>query len=602
MKTHLKPVILIIILGFVLYASSLNNPFLWDDGIHIESCDFIKDLGNLPKLFSKDYFDLSGESRGISYRPITTLSYFISYRLWKLNPLGYHISSLLNHIFNAILIYLLAYFLFQNKKVALLSGLFFTSHPMHFETVSCISCNENLLVCMFLLLSFYLYVKIRKRKEKHEKNILFLKVLSNIFYLFALFSKEVAITLPLILVFYDWCFIPKQKRGKFVERIIYSYSGYIAITIFYLLVRFFLLQDIWEVIFNHSLQKNPLAMDILKMVTFIFYYIKLLIFPIFYFPQIPKSLFEPLFLVIIGGNTLICLLGVGLYRYSKKAFWCFSWIFLNLFPVIILIPFRYLFAERYLYVSSIGFCMLLAISIGYGFVVLKSHLMKSLLKIVLIFILTSYSVIVIKENVNSKDDILRDLRFCGRYPYNDGLRFNLAWDYHCEGLYDEAIREYKKTLQLNPYFTLARINLGNIYREKGWHGLAISEYRKALRLSPDDAGVHNNLGICYSKKKLYNMAMKEYKEAIRINPEFTAPYENLGTLYALKGLYDQAIENYRKALTLSPNLIKVRINLGYIYSLERKYNLAVGEYEEALKIDPGNTFAQVELEKLKKLK
>lgn len=604
-KIHIKYIVLIIVFGFVIYANSLNNSFIWEDHKHIENNDFIKDFSNLPDLFNKNYFNFSKETQGISYRPITTLSYFINYKLWKLNPFGYYLSNILNHIFNALLVYFLAYFLFANKKVAFLSGLFFVSYPNHVEAVSCITFNENLLACMFLLLSFYLYVKIEERKEKRGKSLLCLRVLSNFFYLFALFSKEVSIVLPLIIISYDYCFLPEQKKNKFIKRMISSYSGYILITIFYLWVRVCFLQDITGSIFNCSFKENQIYFDVLKMVAFSFYYIKLLVFPVnlcsYYALHVPVSLTDPVFLLGIVVNTVVVLFGVGLYRYTtKKIFWCFLWIFLNLFPMIILLPFRHFFSSRYLYIPSVGGCLLLAIGFNYILVSLKSSLMKNLVKIFLIFILVGYSFRVIKENFNRRDALTRDLILCKRYPDNFRLRFDLGWDYQCKGLYDDAVREYKKSLQLNPYFESARINLGNIYMKKTLYNQAIKEYRKVLRLVTDNADIHNNLGLCYVRIKLYDRAVEEYELAIKINSEFVAPYKNLGTLYALQGLYNEAIEKYKKSLELDPAAIKIRINLGYIYSVEGKDTLAMNKYKEVLKLDPENIFVQEELRKLKK--
>ncbi|MCK4533687.1 tetratricopeptide repeat protein, partial [bacterium] len=322
----------------------------------------------------------------------------------------------------------------------------------------------------------------------------------------------------------------------------------------------------------------------------------------YYNLYVPVSLTDQIFWLSIGVNSFVVLFGVGLYRYTtKKIFWCFLWIFLNLFPIIILIPFRHFFSSRYLYIPSIGLCLLLAVGFNYVFITLKSSLMKNLVKIFLIFIFVWCSVRIIKENFNRRDAITRDVILCKKYPDDFRLRFDLAWDYQCKGLYDDAIREYKKSLQLNPYFESTRINLGHIYMKKALYNQAINEYRKVLKIVPDNDVVHNNLGLCYTKLNLYDKAIEEYELAIKVNSEFIAPYKNLGTIYAIQGLYNEAIEKYKKSLELDPTRIKIRINLGYIYGLAGKNTLAMNEYKKVLKLEPGNIFVKEKLEELKNL-
>src|SRR5574337_136806 len=95
---------LIIFISVLLYINSLSNTFVYDDVYIITENYLIKSLGNLPKLFLKDYLLLSGE---LSYRPIVTLSYFIDYAIWQLNPLVYHLTNVILHTVNVFLFYCL---------------------------------------------------------------------------------------------------------------------------------------------------------------------------------------------------------------------------------------------------------------------------------------------------------------------------------------------------------------------------------------------------------------------------------------------------------------------------------------------------------------
>ena len=121
-RTAVLSIIFIILL---VYFNSLYNSFVWDDYAVIVGNNFIKSWKNIPVIFSKNYLvpfvregcfliaDLNRGAGEASYRPVVTLSYFFDYSLWKLNPCGYHITSLLLHIANALLVYALVNLMFK---------------------------------------------------------------------------------------------------------------------------------------------------------------------------------------------------------------------------------------------------------------------------------------------------------------------------------------------------------------------------------------------------------------------------------------------------------------------------------------------------------
>src|SRR3972149_1946991 len=104
-KNPSLPVLILVIvcLSQFVYLNSLSNQFVYDDEFTIVTNYFIKTWNNFPLLFNSDYFKLSGE---LSYRPVVTLSYFIDYTLWKLNPFGFHLPN---------------YFFFSHSDIFMLS-------------------------------------------------------------------------------------------------------------------------------------------------------------------------------------------------------------------------------------------------------------------------------------------------------------------------------------------------------------------------------------------------------------------------------------------------------------------------------------------------
>ena len=159
-KSRLKKILplILIFISVLLYLNTLSNAFVYDDAYVITENYFIKSLGNLPKLFTKDYLPLSGE---LSYRPIVTLTYFFDYAIWRLNPLGYHLTNIILHTINAFLFYLFMKSISRNSSLSILATLLFLSHPLLTETVNAVCYREDILASIFFLLAFVYFIKIR---------------------------------------------------------------------------------------------------------------------------------------------------------------------------------------------------------------------------------------------------------------------------------------------------------------------------------------------------------------------------------------------------------------------------------------------------------
>ena len=219
------------------------NMFVMDDFIVIVKNDFVKTWKNFPAIFTRDYitsplqvkylgmFNMgSGET---TYRPLVTISYFTDYAIWKLNPFGYHLTNLLLHILNAILFYFFISLIAKDKKIALCASLLFALHPINAEAVNCIAFREDMLAFLFLIASFIFYIKLGGYKGIRR---FYCHLASVTLYLLALFSKEMAIILPFLLILYDYFFVSRDRIKNIFHSIKIRYAGYILATLLYLCV------------------------------------------------------------------------------------------------------------------------------------------------------------------------------------------------------------------------------------------------------------------------------------------------------------------------------------------------------------------------------
>ena len=192
-------ILLISALAVITFLNSLENAFVYDDVFTITNNYFIRDWGNFPALFTNDYFNNSGE---VTYRPVVTLSYFIDYSIWRLNPLGFHLANILLHTISTVLVYTLLSGIIKNSAVPFLTGILFAAHPILTEAINGISYREDLLAAVFFLSSILLFIQSAFRNPQSKiRNYLY--PLSLFSYLLALCSKEMAITLPLFIFLYD---------------------------------------------------------------------------------------------------------------------------------------------------------------------------------------------------------------------------------------------------------------------------------------------------------------------------------------------------------------------------------------------------------------
>lgn len=154
------------------------------------------------------------------------------------------------------------------------------------------------------------------------------------------------------------------------------------------------------------------------------------------------------------------------------------------------------------------------------------------------------------------------------------------------GLIDEAIKQYKEGLRINPENAPAHNNLGNAFAQKGLFAGAIREYREAVKIDPDYTMAYYNLGMTLFKRGLLDEAIREYRNALKIDKEFTEAYVGLGMALFKKGMFDETIKAYKEALRINPWYAEAYHNLGIALFSKGLIDEAVDAYNEALRIKP----------------
>jgi Tfp pilus assembly protein PilF len=588
--------IIIIILVFSAYSNSLKNDFVYDDRENIVENFFIKSWSNLPILLQpKRYFSLAEE---ISYRPVTTFSYFVNYSIFKLNVIGWHLVNITLHSLNGSLIFYLVNAILKNTRIAFLTAILFVLHPIQTEAVNCISFREDLLCFLFFLLSFLFYI--RYLKMEHY-GLYFTSVTA---YILALFSKEMAIALPLVLALYIFCFDRSKKLTSF-----YSLTGHLGVTVLFLIGRWSIFKPFGfvvgkDVTIAPQYPGGNLYSALCTTTKVIVYYMRLLCYPdrlslcYDHFP-ISSSLFEPP--VIISLFILLFVLIFAIKKLkddsTKGISFAIFYFFITLLPVSNIIPFGAIMAERYLYIPSLGFCILVA-TVMDKLMDLKTQTLRfqHLTRIISVFLfcllLIFYTTRIVNRNADWKNEETIWKATLKIFPNCARAHNGLGRYYMAKNDYNSAIVEFEEAVKISPNYVGAYYNLGNLYYKIGEFDKAIEMYRRALNIMPKYLRASIALGLAYAMKAMYDESERQFIKCLEMDPQNYIVYNNLGNVYFKKGLLPEAIEKYKIAIRLLPNYVDAHNNLGMVYFYKGAYREAANEFEKVLTLSPDNLLAR----------
>ncbi|HTY44371.1 MAG TPA: tetratricopeptide repeat protein [Patescibacteria group bacterium] len=577
-RPGLVAVVLILLLTILAYANSLKNGFVWDDYSVIVENAFVKAWRNVPMLFHRAYLtkisdlDYLGErdigSGELTYRPVVTASYFVDYALWKLNPFGYHLSSLALHLANALLLYMLLRLVTRNPSIALLASLFFALHPVNTEAVDVVSFREDLLAFFFFVGASILFIHAQNQPPRKK---MFLYLVSNASFLLALFSKEMAITLPLVLFVFDYFFISRQRLKSALSRVRACYAGYLVSLACYAAVKFFLIGDV-----SRPAVWPPMSSFYTRMLTMskVFVtYLQWLLIPLNIHPTLPddpafvcRSLFSPGALASLMAVAVLCAAAIKMRKRFPLCVFGACWFAVTLIPVSNMVfPLANYIAARYLYLPGAGFCVFLAACLielpDMRLRRVSQDALRKISRYAMVFILLGYAQFTFIQNIGWANNMIFWSNMAEQYPRSASAHSGLGEALRKAGIADEAIREYTVALSLDPGYAKDYNELGVCFYEKGMLKEAAQEFTKALQLDPGYATAYANLGGALGDQRFYQQAVACFEKAIQLDGRCIRAYNGLAVTYARMKKYDQARRLWEKILTLAPGNKRAAANL-----------------------------------------
>jgi len=612
-----KIFLLIAVISTAVYANSFHNSFHFDDQHYIVENPYIQDLSNIPSFFLSPQHSSFEKVFTSHYRPLLVTSYAVNYAIGGLNPAGYHIVNLLFHTGSAFLLYLiLQAVLLKNSQPEIVSGslvkefpnqlrddrnssfvlsiaaaLVFSVHPFNSEVVNYITARSSVMCSFFYLLSFYLWIKFRAESFEHKSGGIsrFSYYIASIpAFILAMLTKEIAITLPVVLFIYDFYFKERltgsnMHNSSFFIR--FHPARFIAyLPHIFLIIIPYLIYRISVYGYIAGSGSRSYLTNLMAQPKVLLKYIQLLFVPagltIEHDIGMSGSVYDVW--VILSWVSILIILCAAYLLFKRGNEWkllsfFILWFFITLLPTT-LIPLNAVLQENRGYIGGI----VLAVFAG----VLISRFKRKIWLPALTVLIMVFSIITVQRNLVWSNDLSLWNDAVGKSPLSARAHDNLGLAWMGMKKYDRALEEFDKTLKINPQYYLAWYNTGVAYQFQGDLEKAKHAYEESLRINPVYFRSWYNVGIVYKRLGDLDLSVKAYDKAIALDPRHPFVYNNLGVALIEKGDYKRAEGVLKTAVSINPGYEKAYYNLGNIYFRDKDYPKAVEAYMAAVRIRP----------------
>jgi hypothetical protein len=530
-KTEIIIAVIIAMTAFCIYLPTLQSDFTnWDDDNYVTENPNIQSLdARMIKWAFTQFYESN-------WHPLTWISHGVDVLLWGLNPAGHHLGNNILHALNTFLVIMLLLRLlriaesrrpfFNDEKAMIITaataGILFGIHPLHVESVAWIAERKDLLCGFFFLMSLMAYAGYAG--VSHDDQNLFsgfsnrYYLLALAFFLLALLSKPMAVTLPVILVVLDWYPFGRINDRKSLKVVITEKIPFILLSLTSSIITVSAQQSAGTMI---SLAHLPVMHRIFVSIKVIILYLGKMILPFHLVPfyPYPKNVdflsFNYLLpLVLVLGITIAAVILA-----PKRRLWLALWSIyaIMLLPVIGIIQVGVQeMADRYTYLPSIGPFLLAGLGASWLYKKSQSanHGAKRALGIAmvsLVLLALSYRTIVQigiwKDSMTLWNYVIAKKPECGTAYNHRGLVYGMAGDYE----------------------------------------RALDDFRRAVTFEPNDARAHHNLGATYDRLGRYTEAFEEYSRAIELKPDSAEPTGNRAVLFLRAGDVQSAMIDFQKS-------------------------------------------------------
>ncbi len=611
---------LFLVLGFLLYGNTLGHDYTLDDALVITENNFTKEgWSGIWKQMTHDQFvGFYGVKKelvsGGRYRPLSMVVFSIQYALFGANPFIGHLTNVLFYILNGFLLFIVLRQLLpqQNKLLPWLSFPFLVSllwffHPIHTEVVANIKGLDELMAFSGELLVLWLILKYLDFKQPLYLLGIFIA------FLCALLSKENAITwlalFPLTIYFF------KKEHLKSIPTVIgvLMLSSAVWFAIRYKVVGGGI-SDVADSLMNDPFLESSLSEKYATIVLTLGKYLQLLFFPhpltYDYYPKhIPIVNWTNTY-VILSIITHIYLIYLSIKGIKNRTILGFSILIYGVTLSIasnLIFPIGAFMNERFIYVSSLGFCLFAALFFTRYLPLFTKN--KSLQLLLLGTLFLAYGFKTVTRNAVWKNNYTlstHDAEISVNGAKSQVMAGGVLLEEKSKeakteaerlAIIDKSIMHLNRAINIYPEYVDALILMGNAQWERYKSAQnAMPYYFKILSINPYHQNTWNNCYIILEQEKDIDYRIRAYESLLKINPNQMQAYLNLGRAYGqYKNDLNKAIQLIQTAQQLAPNNYEVNRNLGIVYGLSRQFDKSIPVLHKAIELQPNLAINYIDL-------
>lgn len=503
-----------------------------------------------------------------NWHPLTWISHMADYQIYGLNPGGHHLTNLLFHIVNAVLLFLVLTRMTGAVWRSAFVAALFAVHPLHVESVAWVAERKDLLSTFFWFITIYAYVLYTQRPS------LLRYVPVMIAFCLGLMCKPMLVSLPFVLLLLDYW---PLKRTNLKWHLVREKAPLLLMSLASSIVTVVAqrsagaVQDLASVPFGQRVGNAA--------VSYVAYIVKM-VWPrdlaVFY----PLHAGMPPVWQALGAAVLLTAVTVVAVRCARNRPYVavgWLWYLITLLPVIGLLQVgSQAMADRYTYVTLTGLFIIVAWGIpdliSKRWMILRPLLAPSAAVMIgILAVLTWFQVGVWQDSYSLFDHAI-SVTSNNYIAYN-----NRGGALLLQGKREEALEDFSKAVELEPGFAEAQANLGPALIQRGQIPEGIEHSLIAIRLGCDSASLRCHIALGYATMGQWGPAEEHCRMALKLAPAWAAPHDLLGTILGSLGKLDDAILHFQKAIDLAPDAAEPHGNLAMAYFQKRDYKAAWNE-------------------------
>jgi Flp pilus assembly protein TadD len=560
-------------------------------------------------------------SEAANWHPLTWLSHMLDCQVYGVAPWGHHLTSLLLHVLNTVLVYVVLRRVTGAKGRAFVVALLFGLHPLRVESVAWVAERKDVLSTAFWLLTLWAYAKyVETSASQGSKPRLPAGVIGDrgrrmaetraapgnaspgfasqlalptsrlpwlyyglafAFFGLGLMSKPMLVTVPCVLLLLDYWPLRRWPQRS-ARDLVLEKGPFFAVAIVSSAATWVVQRRGGAIIAGLPL---PARME--NAVIAYCRYLGKLIWPADLAAFYPPVSHWPEGAVLLACILLLSFSVLTIVLRHRFPYCLMGWLWFlgTLVPVIGLVPAgEQSMADRYSYVPSIGIILVAVWGVydltkRWRYQVMAASAATAGAACLCLF-LTRTQVGYWKDT----ETLFRHALLVTERNYVAHNNLGTAFDK--QGRWDEALSEFRQALQAKPDYPEALNNLGVALDRQGHVDEAIAQLRQTLKLRPRYAVAHYNLGVALQEQGHLDEAIAHYQEALRLKPRYADAHYNLGLALQRKGDLEGAIAEFQTILKLQPNSPEVCNKLGVVLEQKGQLDDAIRQYLAALNLKP----------------